>query len=275
MDSKKRFRNSVLVTILLLLFLSISLPMAHSASKLFPFEDVNNNGIYDPGIDNDISAAIKKYGWFETTESIVFPKAGGGIIGYANGISLLAGKDITLSNYYLTAGAAGSSIYIDAGGRVTVDTALRGYAGINISGGGDVVVTSNSNLSSPMGMVYVESSGGDVTVNGGARLSGRDNVYLAGVNVTVEPKATINSLQFATVFSEGDVNITGAEIKGFGLYISTSGHLIEFCDNVVTVAKKAGWVYLSSEGSTVDISGTKFQGLDPANLIIEADEIIK
>jgi hypothetical protein len=278
MNSRKRIRNLVLVTILLLLSLSMSLPMAHSANRLFPFEDVNNDGVYTPGKDRDITAELMT-GIFETPNSIVIPAGLKGFtINSASGIALLAKKNITVDNYFLTSYKAGTSLYLYAEeGTITIGTTLKAADSIYIYAGGDVVLNPNASLYGQGSMALIESGEGNILVKGKAILYGKEDIHLiadAG-QVTVLPGSHIMVPKgYVTVFGTGDLVIDGNRVEAMGVHVVTEGHLIDFCNNLVKVPKVDGWVYLGTGGSTVDISGTIFQGLDPANLFIEADEVI-
>ncbi len=284
MGSKGKFRKSIFVCSVwwfAICFLLILLwPMMSLAASLpFPFEDRNNNGVYDSGIDVNITADLTSTGMFETTESIVIPAGAKTIMSSSpNGIALLAGKNIVVNSHLITS-RSGAGIYLYAEEGITIGsrTILKCSGDISIHAGNDIVFGPNTALWAKAGIADIYSVGGNILVGEKVNLYASDSLYLyaEGGEVTVGPGSQLMSKKgFLTIYGAGDLKIDGSDVEATGIHISTASDLVEFCYDDVRVPKQ-GWVYLKASGSTVDITGTKFRNLDANNLIIDADDIKK
>jgi hypothetical protein len=273
MNLKRKFRKLVFIIGVGFLAFSISLPMAYSATKPFPFEDANNNGVYDSG-DRDITDEIKS-GIFVTEHSIVIPGGVGGFITSSeNGFLLVAGQNITLNNYYLASNSrnAGISLYAEAG-TITIGAALKSNGFVSIHAEGDITIGASVYANGDLADIY--SAKGNITVQGKAALYGREGLYLEAVAVTAASGSWLKSaMRCIAISGTDDIVIEGNRVDAICADIATQGHLITFRNNLVTVPKADGWVYLGAEGSTVDIRGSKFRNLVLGEtLIIEGDLI--
>lgn len=264
-----------------LCFLSILLwpMMSSAASQPFPFEDRNNNGVYDSGVDVNIAANLASTGMFETTESIVIPPGAKTITSNSpNGIALVAGKNIVVDSHLISS-RSHADINLYAEGAITVGsgTILKSYGGISIYAGTNIALGPDASLWAKGGMADIESTGGNILVGENVNLYAWDSLYLyaEGGEVTVNPGSTLTSKTGSHIIhGAGDVKVDGSDAQATSIHISTDSHLVEFCRNDVRVPKR-GWVYIKAGGSVVDITGTKFYNLDPNNLIIDADQIKK
>lgn len=283
MDLRKKFSNLVFISVTCLLAICASMPIvAFGATKPFPFEDANNNGVYDIG-ERDITADLET-GIFETQNSIVIPAGVKGFrVNGENGIALLAGKNITVNNGYLI--STNILLYAEEGTITIGDkTALTSAGFVSIDAGQDVAIGSRATIYANGDVANIYSRGGNILVEekttaygGDTTLYGKDSLYLYAERgtVTVLAGTRLWSKGYVTIYGLGDLEIIGSRVDAAGAHISTEGHLIEFCNNKVQVSGKEGWVYFGAAGSTVDITGSKFRNLDPQNLIIEATDIIR
>ena len=62
-----RSRSSVWRYAVLSLLLAAFFALPAGAAVPFPFEDVNGNGRWDPGVDNDLTEVLRPNEWFTTT----------------------------------------------------------------------------------------------------------------------------------------------------------------------------------------------------------------
>ncbi len=253
-------------------------PLLSFAWSGFPCEDVNNNGVCDPG-EPDITASLLSDGSFSTSESIVIPLGVKGLTTPQGvDLSLIAEKSITLNSNLV---AKNASIYILAGGTITVGdkTALRAGADfVMLDALGDIVLRPQASVLAEQyvyGSVYLHSQEGNLLLMHKSRLAGKDSVDLQAVGITVNQGSTLNTKSLSIHAAE-DVIINGSFLKvGEWLWVETWGHLIDFRNNRVQVIPHQSSVDLVAEGSTVDISGTVFKNLDPNDLTIQATNVIQ
>lgn len=233
----------------------------------FPCEDVNNNGVCDPG-EQDITAQL---GYFSTTESIVIPADSKKLSTKdVSGFALIAGKNVTVAAD-LQASAEGARITLVAqDGMITVGskTDLRtGQGGsIDLAARHDIAVGPQASLNS--GLVTLDSEEGNILIDW-AKLSGDSLaiVALAG-EVTVLPKSQLNSpTGDVRVEAGGTATVTGSRVAAKVTSIEASD-LLDFSNNRVTGPRSGGSVLLTVLGSTVNICGTVFKNLAP---VIEGD----
>ncbi|MBZ0168049.1 hypothetical protein MELA_02401 [Candidatus Methylomirabilis lanthanidiphila] len=252
-------------------------PFPSSAWGGFACEDVNNNGVCDPGVDNDITTALTTDGSFSTSESIVIPTGVSNLV-TPQGIdfSLTAGKNITINSNLV---AKTANIYMAAGGTITigVKTSLRaGSYLVMLDARGDIVLhPQTSVLAEQDGTIYLFSQEGSLLLMDKSKLGAKDVVHLQGKGVTVRPGSLFKT-ESMSVYAEEDMSINGSVLNiGTWLWVETWGHLLDFKNNRVQVTPHESSVYLTAEGSTVNISGTKFKNLDPDDLIIQATDVIQ
>jgi hypothetical protein len=271
MKSKRKFRKLVFIIGVGFLALFISFPTAYSAAKPFPCEDVNNNGVCDQG-EPDITAQIKS-GIFTTENSIVIPEGVGGFTTSSrDGFLLVAGQNITLNNYYFASNYGGITLYAEAG-TINIGAALKAGGFVSIHAEGDITIGASVYANGDLVDIY--SAKGNITVEGKPTLYGREGLYLEAVGVTAASGSWLRSAKNCiAVFGTADIVIEGSRLDAMCADIETEGHFLDFCDNLVTVPKAAGWGYLGAKGSTVRITGSKFRNLVLGDtLMIEGDLI--
>ncbi|MBI4488588.1 MAG: hypothetical protein HY694_05845 [Deltaproteobacteria bacterium] len=245
----------------------------------FPCEDVNNDGVCELGVDNDITVELKTNGYFSTPESIAIPK---GVKGLStkdvNDFSLVAGKNIVVnSNLNFSAEGATLSLLaqqgsITIGNKTNLKTGQGGY--IDLSARSDIVLSTGSYVGGKSSMVTIYSEDGSVLLTKGSRLSSLDAVDIIafGGGITV-PKSQLRAQNgYVSIYAVGDVTVTGSLVQANGTNVQAGGNLLDFRKNSVKVLGD-GWVSLSVSGSTLDLCGTHFKNLDSANLIIDAETV--
>lgn len=131
----------------------------------FAFADNNNNGVFDPGIDTDITQDLKN-GFVETAESLVLPdKMKSVTTRHPLGLMLIAGKNITIGGD-LNAAATGAGLTVIArAGDIAILrlTRLRASQSISMSAAGDISVGAKSNIAAARrGSVITMDAGGDI-----------------------------------------------------------------------------------------------------------------
>jgi hypothetical protein len=257
-------------------------PLLLSAWSSFPFEDMNNNGVYDAG-DRDVTAEIMDDGFFSTSESLVIPAEVGQLKSSKGGFVLLAGKNLTV-NAGLTTKKIDSIFLQAGGGAVTVGDGAILQAGdmVNIHAGGDVIVGAHAAVKAKkgIGLVVLTSQEGSVRLMEGAELSATSSVRIvqsgAAGTVTMLPGSSLNSPDGGTVVSAvGDIAVNNSHLAIGYLRLLTEGHLIDFRDNMVVLPLGGGMVFLRAAGSTIDISGTQFKNLSAGNLIMDAEIVVQ
>jgi hypothetical protein len=284
---KPRIHNTNLISFVKLLTIVVSIsmlfaPLCFATVKPFPFEDVNNNGVYDPGIDKDITVLLMSTGSFSTPNSIVIPDGATGIqTSNPNGIALVAGKNITVSNSYLITSGKYAGIYLyTENGTVTISdgTLLKSAYFVAIDSEKDVIIGSYASIYAKGEAADIASRSGNISLMARAIVYGYNDLYLTAEKgeVTVSINAQLKSPKgFVDISGAADLTINGSRFEALGAHVVTSAHMLEFRDNTVKILSSQGWVYLEAKGSTVDITGTQFQGLDPRFLTINADVVIK
>lgn len=254
-------------------------PFPSSAWGGFACEDLNNNGTCDPGVDNDITAALTTDGSYSTSESIVVAAGKGFTTKSVDGFSLVAGKNIAISAG-LSALAKGANIILLAQETVTVsgtNTTLRaGERGtIYIEAGQNIYAgPTRTSMSAKFGAITLYAWAGDILFEQSRLIADDIEVYaseggVTALNSTFDTKPGDTRVDAATdVIMNG--NWVMAELTG----IRTAGSLIDFRNNSVK-ASRGGSVILSTQGSTVDIRGTKFMNVDSDSVIIDAQTVLQ
>jgi len=216
-----------------------------------PCVDVNGDGVCDSG---DITAEILDDGHFSTPHSILIP----------SGVSLVV-KDGTLS--------------LSAGGKISLGSKATLKAGLDVAltAGGDIVLGPNATVQAKkdeFGSVFLTSENGNISLEDGSQVVARYGVsveVLAG-ELTVSGARVYSLTNYVDIFAGQNVTINGSSLRAPGiLTVQSGGTLVEFSDNKVTVAAD-GLVLLSAlGGSTVNVCGTVFKKIDPANVLIDPE----
>jgi hypothetical protein len=258
--------------------LLVSSPFLSLAWGGVPCEDVNNNGVCDLG-EKDITAELMNEGFYSTSESIVIPADAKELLTKdESGFTLMAGKNIKVSAD-LTARAGGILLVADGTISVGSEATLKaGQGDVDLNAGQDIVIGSHATLNAREGMVYLFSWDGNIDLMARSRLyawGGFDIVTVSEGIVTVLSGSEISSPKGELyVNAAGNVSINGSNLQAWHTNISTEASLLTFKDNVVKVSYEEGRVSLSAAGSTIDITGTQFKKLDPANLTLDASTVI-
>jgi len=251
----------------------------------FPCEDVNNDGVCDPG-EKDITAELLDDSYYSTSESIVIPADMKKNLSTKNldGFVLMAGKNITV-NASLTASAKGAPIIFQAqdgtiniGNKSTLRAGEGGF--VDIGAQHDVIIGPGVSVYAKQGTLYVLSWEGDVLLMKGSRLYGEYGVDVTTVGqgeVTVYAGSELNSQRgHLGINSGGNTSINGSRLYAEDTSIRTGANLIDFRNNYIAGPPYTDvWVLLSAAGSTVDIRGSRFRNLHTNGLIINAENVMK
>ena len=146
-----RVMNRALATILLVVT-CVSLVVAPATSLAasttpFPFADNNNNGVFDPGIDTDITEELIN-GYFATNQSIVLPAKMKAVNTTSPfGVSLSAGKNIVI-NGAVNSGGYATGLTAMADGDITVGPGAKvgGRTFVYLVAGRDLVVGTKASV---------------------------------------------------------------------------------------------------------------------------------
>jgi hypothetical protein len=245
------------------------------ASGAFPCEDVNNNGVCDPG-EPDITADLLTGGSFSTTESIVIPEDVKRLTTKdVAGFVLVAGQNLAIyADLQTVAQGAGISLVaqdgtINVGKKVDLKTGKDGF--IDLAARGDITLAGAS-LKSDMVTLYSEE--GNVLIEG-SKLSGEDGVEITALSgeVTVNSKSQLRSKNGdMRVDADGNATVNGIRIMANVTSVQ-SGADIDFSDNRVAAPGDGGAVLLTTFGSMVNVCGTRYKNIDPENVFIQGDEL--
>jgi hypothetical protein len=253
-----------------------------SFAVAFPFVDVNNNGVYDPGVDSgDITAQIQDDGVFYTSQSLVIPVGSRALVTKnPDGFVLIADKNITVNAPLTTANSR--IMLISNNGSITVGDGVKVSAAqlVKLDAQHDIVVGSKATLQSAsgLGMVMLYSEDGNILFKEYSTLYApySARVVSDGGLVTVRPGSALKTgpSGLVTVSAAGDVCVQRSQIQSPLITVLTKAHLLEFQNNQVQVPTSGGLVHLVALGSTVDITGTTFKNLDASDLVIEAGALL-
>jgi hypothetical protein len=251
----------------LLLVLVALAPLASGAAGPAPFEDVNNNGAWDAGVDRDISAALQPTEWwvsYATPHSIVIP-AGVTFLKSVErftGFHLQAGRNITV-NSSITSAVYGGMVDLRAGGTIAIapGIALNGRDYVSLRAGGDVTVGAKASLisrgvSANLGTVHILSENGDISVGAQVKVTTLRDVFVTalGGTLTVGPELQLTAPQGALLADADGIAINGARLRAAGVQLTSAGP-VAFRNNRVTLSK-FGPLLIQAPGFTVDITGT-------------------
>ena len=177
---------------------AMSPPIAHAASG-FAFADNNNNGVFDPGIDEDITEAILG-GYYETTQSIVLPATMRALkVKIELGLTLIAGKNVTIAGDLAVSGY-GSGLHVVAKqGDITVGPGAKvdGRTFVDMFAGRDVTIGAKAavNATHPgVGLMWLYADR-NIAIEPKARLRARSNMEITAYKGTVTYD---DSVRFAT-----------------------------------------------------------------------------
>lgn len=252
----------------LALTLFLALGTASPAAAGFPCEDVNDNGVCDPG-EPDITAALEN-GSFSTPAGIVVP-GDARTITVRDDLWLNAGGNIAVHGKLKA-----TSLSLNANGTLTLGARaiVRGGEYLDVSGGQGVSIGPDAVVEASYVGIW---SGAGIALGQDAKVVARDwiELYAQGV-ITVE-----SGVQFVSpggtvsVWGSGDVGLAGATFKAGTLSITTESSLIDVRNGVVKMMGPDGLVMLTAFGSTVDVRGAKFKNVSPSNLVILAETVLQ
>lgn len=255
--------------------------LALAAPAPFAFADKNNNGVFDAGIDTDITEDLKN-GFVATTESLVLPDTMKSLTTRNPlGLTLIAGKHITLGGD-LSAAATGAGITVVAeSGTITIlrSARLRASEFVSLSAAADITVGEKVTIAaSARGSVVSLTAGGHVVLRPDVRVRAGEAIDLTATtgHVTVVaaahfivPKGTV------TISSGTNVVVNGSHIQAADLAAFAGGHVLDFQDNRVTAPRGRGWAMLYAAGSTITVSGTTWTNIGADKLLFVAPEVIR
>lgn len=260
-------------------------PTAALAAVGFPFVDVNDNGVHDPGVDSGDITADLLAGPFSTPDSVVIPADARPLITKKlGGFRIEAGKGIAVLANLVVQGDGGITLVAHGGDLVIGDKrALKGGV-MFLSAQGDVVLGKSVQLDAKGGPVVgtgdvtLYSAEGDVVLRAGARVNARDDVEIIAATggVAIGPNAQITAKSgILNIHADADVNIVGSKLKGQSINVFTFGSWLGMQNDVVR-ASEGGWVSIAAFGtdSTIDCSDTRWEGVSPDNLLMSADVVL-
>jgi hypothetical protein len=285
-DGKRRGARAWALAVLAVCVLTAT-PTVAATTTAFPFLDANGNGVYDPGIDSDITADLMK-GSFSTTASVVIPTGARGLttknpagfkISADGGVTVLAPLVVQSDGY------GGITLHAREGAVVLGDRAVLKAGFVDVSAGRDVVLGRSAQVAAKggpvvgSGWVALEAGAGNVSVGAGAYISARDDVHILafGGGVVIASKTTVSSaLGLLNVVADDDISIVGSKLRAHSVNLSTFDDLLEVRDSTVRSARD-GFISVVAHGtpSTIDVRGTEWEDVDPLNLLLYADTIIE
>ncbi len=269
------------LALLLVAFSSLSV----GAAGPFPFEDVNNNGLWDAGVDRDISAELAPgewYTYFETSHSIVIP-AGVTFLRATkpfSGFYLVAGKNITVNSSITAAVYAGEVDLQAGGGHVVIGPGVtlngRDYVSVYAKGGvtvGAGSVFGSSGGSANLGTISVGAETGPITLGSKVRFTALRDIFISALDgsVTAGLGLQVSGPQGQFYLDGHGVALNGAVLRAADMTIRGDGVPMEFKNNRVTVPRSGSFV-IQNPGSSVDLTGTTLPLID--SIVIEAAQII-
>jgi hypothetical protein len=242
------------------------------ASSGFPCYDVDGNGRCESGVDVDISQDLVS-GNVSVTGDIVIP-SDAKPINLKTDLFIVATGNLTVNGKLRAA-----SLTLSADENLTIgDRAqLQSKYDMDLSAGGNMSIGLNTLLRSDQGTIYVLCWDGWFAAAEGAKFEAKTgldiNVLLNGV--TVDDKSKLQAPKGSLrLYAGGDIVVTGSTLRAQTTMVRTESHLIDLQKSTVGLTEKDGWVYLSAAGSTVNLTGTKFQNVGQS-LYIDAEQVIK
>lgn len=260
-------------------------PATASAAVGFPFVDLNDNGVYDAGVDSDDITAALLAGSFSTPDSVVIPADARPLVTKSlGGFDIQAGKSITVLANLVAQGDGGIRLVANGGSLVIGDKrSLKGGV-MFLSAQGDVVLGKGVQLDAKGGPVVgtgdvtLYSAEGNVVLRGGSRVNARDDVEIiaAAGGVSIGPNAQVTAKNgVLNIHADGDIDIVDSKLKGQSISVFTFGSWLGMQNDVVR-ASESGWVSVAAFGadSTIDCSDTRWEGVSPDNILMSADIVL-
>jgi hypothetical protein len=234
-------------TALSLLLLVVSPSRAVEAAPPVPFEDVNDNGVFD-GNDRDISAVFQttEFIYFTTPHSIVIP-AGVPLTSPEKwaGFYVDAGKSITVNSNMTSAAYAGLVDLQANGGRLTVGpgVVINGRDYVSLRARGDVVVGAGASLvsrgvSANLGTVHVRTEAGDVIVGARVKFTTLRDVFMTAVAGDIAMGSGLRMVApQGMLFAEADrITLNDAQLRTAGVVLQATGP-VEFQNNRLAIPR--------------------------------------
>lgn len=267
-----------------LLLVAVSSLVAGAAGP-FPFEDVNNNGVWDPGVDHDISADLQPNEWYVsyvTPHSIVIPAGVTFLRSVATftGFYLVAGKNMTV-NSSINSAVYGGMVDLQAlGGDVVIGPrlTLNGRDYVSVYASGDIEVGAGTSFvsrggSANLGTVNVRAETGGIALGSQVKFTTLRDVFITAMagDVSVEPGLQLDAPQGVLYVLGRRITLNGARLRAAWMSLTGHGLPLQFKANRVTVPRSGSFL-IYNPGSSVDITGTTFSRID--SFQIEAAQII-
>lgn len=278
--SRSRGWRGAALSLLLVAFSSLAV----GAASPFPFEDVNNNGVWDAGVDRDITADLQPNEWYvyyATPHSIVIPTGVTflrSVQGFT-GFYLVAGKNITV-NSNITSAVYGGLVDLQAqGGNAVIGprVILTGRDYVSVYASADIAIGTGASFvsrggSANLGSVQVRAETGDVTVGSQVKFGTLRDVFITALDgdVTVAANLQVDAPQGMLFVDGRRVTFNGARLRAAGMALTGDDLPLQFKNNRVTVPR-SGFFLIRNPGSSVDITGTIFSRID--SFEIEAAQI--
>ena len=260
-----------------LLLVVLSAPTAGAAGP-FPFEDRNNNGLWDPGVDRDLTEDLRPNEWYvfyTTPNSIVIP-AGVTLLTSVErftGFYLVAGKNITVNSSINSAVYAGM-VDLQAGGDVVIGpgVVLTGRDYVSVSAGGDITVGTRASFNSRggsanLGTVNVRAATGDITFANGVSFGTLRDVFITALvgDITAGPVLSVAAPQGLLFIDGRQVTINEAQLRAGDMQIMGDGAPLQFRKNRVSVPK-SGYFHIENPRASVDITGTVLPRIEAVSI---------
>lgn len=264
--------------VLSLLLVALS-SLAAGAAGPFPFEDVNNNGVWDPGVDRDITARLTPGEWyvsFTTPHSIVIP-AGVGFLKCVEkftGFYLVAGKNITVNSSMNSAVYAGMVDLQAKGGNVTIGPGviLTGRDYLSVQAAGDITVGVGASFvsrggSANLGTMTMHAQSGDITLGNKVKFSTLRDIFVTALagDITAGPGLSVGAPQGLLFINGRRTSVNGAQLRAGSISVDGDSLPIEFKNNRVQIPRD-GYLHITNLGSTIDLTGTTLPRIDDISL---------
>jgi hypothetical protein len=249
------------------------------AAGPFPFEDVNNNGVWDPGVDRDITAKLTPGEWyvsFTTAHSIVIP-AGVGFLKAVErftGFYLVAGKNITVNSSMNAAVYAGMVDLRARGGNVVIGpgVVLTGRDYLNVYAAGDVTVGAGASFSSRggsanLGTMSMTAQTGDIHLGSKVKFSTLRDISITALagDITAEPGLSVTASQGLLFVDGRRTSVNGAGLRAAYITVDGDGQPLEFKNNRVQIPR-GGYLHITNSGSSIDLTGTTLPRIEDISL---------
>ena len=259
--------------------------LAAVTQKTFPFEDVNNNGIWDEGVDRDITSELLPNDWyiyFKTPNSIVIPagikflRSKGDFTGY----TLEAGKNLTI-NSSINSVVYGGTVDLRADGNITIGpkVTLNGRDYVTVYADGNINLGDGSSLASRggsanFGSITVRSEAGNISFGKKVRITPLNELFVMamGGDISSAPGLQISSSKDRISFYGQQISIDGSLLRAEYITIDGSGKPLSVRNSRISVPRN-GLLHISNIGSSIDIRGTILPKINDIRL--SADTVLK